>query len=581
MSEYRYFLGYYLKYRKEHIINLILVFSNSFIAIGSPYIIQKVFDIAIVDKDIDLLIQYLVFFFILNFIQGAINFYVNFSYARIGQKILLKIRFDLLNKLELANGKFLNSLQAGDFTTVIDSDVMQVEEFFTDIFVKIIIDVIYAVGMIIFLGRISIRLVIIYLIMQIPIFILQKIVSRHVSENTYSIRTERGVTNNYLNEYTSNIITIKLVNLSNYLEAKIKKRFMNLSTLLGKFYYLNYGNTFASRVIGCLSTAGVIYFGGKQVINGELSIGQFMIFNTYASAMLAPIFRIAQFKLNLQKTIVSLRRINVYLANDEYFEDGGITLENTIEKIEFRNVYFGYFETKSTVLENISISFLNNKIISIVGSSGCGKSTIIKLIMRLWDVREGEILLNNENIKKYTIFSLRNKISIVSQDVFLFNGTILENIICSNDKITFEEVVELAKHFGIHEFISNQKDGYYTNVSSGGVSLSGGESQKISILRAIISDNNIIVFDEATSAMDSIFEQKLMSNLNRYLENKLIIMIAHKIKNVINSDLIYVLNSGEIISSGTHNELIDNCEFYNKLYNSSTSKGGETNDKSK
>lgn len=228
-----------------------------------------------------------------------------------------------------------------------------------------------------------------------------------------------------------------------------------------------------------------------------------------------------------------------------------------------KNVNFSYSNNK--ILKNINYKFRPGKVYALVGATGCGKSTIINLLYRLWDVESGEITINDKNIKEYNLYSLRKNIAIVSQNTFLFDDTIENNLTLNNNRIKKEDYIETCKRIGIDEFISKLPDGYQTQVGENGVKLSGGQRQRIAIARMILQSKDILIFDEATSALDNITQEYILDNLRQYYENRIVIMIAHRLSTIRKADEIVVLNQGKIVEIGNHESLMQKKQYYYQL----------------
>ena len=224
---------------------------------------------------------------------------------------------------------------------------------------------------------------------------------------------------------------------------------------------------------------------------------------------------------------------------------------------------FSYSNNK--ILKNINYTFKPGKVYALVGATGCGKSTIINLLYRLWDVESGEITINDKNIKEYNLYSLRKNIAIVSQNTFLFDDTIENNLTLNNNRIKMEDYIEVCKRIGIDEFISKLPDGYQTQVGENGVKLSGGQRQRIAIARMILQSKDILIFDEATSALDNITQEYILDNLRQYYENKIVIMIAHRLSTIRKADEIVVMNQGQIVEIGNHESLMQKKQYYYQL----------------
>ena len=316
-----------------------------------------------------------------------------------------------------------------------------------------------------------------------------------------------------------------------------------------------------------LSNILVIYIGGKQFINGEIEhLGTIVEFLIYVNMLTWPVAVIGWVTSMVQQAEASQKRINEFLS--EKPEITNLVTEDTpiTGAIEFNNLTFTYPDTNITALKNLSFSVNPGETLSIIGNTGSGKSTILELIGRLYDVEDGQLKVSGRNIKELNINSLRSSIGYVPQDAFLFSDSILNNIKFGKEHATEDEVHEAAKRASVHKNIIEFKKGYKTILGERGITLSGGQKQRVSIARAIIKDPQILLFDDCLSAVDTETEEEILSNLNAISKNKTTIIVSHRISSAKNADKIIVLNEGEIIQQGSHYELVNQEGYYKELY---------------
>ena len=299
-----------------------------------------------------------------------------------------------------------------------------------------------------------------------------------------------------------------------------------------------------------------------------MSIGDLIAFQQYTGMLIGPCISIIRSNTRIQQSLVSINRIFSIL-------DEPITIQNDNKGKKFKESFdgdilfdgvdFSYNEDKT--LDNINIKFEKGKTTALVGSSGYGKSTIVNLLFRLWDIDKGKIMVDNIDIKDYNLKSLRKNISIVTQDLLLFDDSILNNLTLGNKNISKEYVKDICNRVDIYNFINELPNGFDTIIGEKGVKLSGGQKQRVAIARALISKSSIVIFDEATSALDNISQKTILENINDLLENKTVIVIAHRLSTIKNADKIYVIDKGKVIESGSHEELILNESTYYSLVN--------------
>ena len=314
--------------------------------------------------------------------------------------------------------------------------------------------------------------------------------------------------------------------------------------------------------------AVVLWFGGKDVINGVWTLGDFTAFILAITQMYQPIKNFAQLNSTIQKAASGSERVFEILDEKvEIFDlPDAKTLDTFSKNIVYKNVSFEYEQNKP-ILKDINIDIEKGQTVAFVGSSGSGKSTIANLILRFYDVNSGEILVDGTNIKNLTLESLRDKIGVVSQDVFLFNDTIRYNIAYGKLDATDEEIESAARAANAHKFISKMPEGYNTLIGERGMKLSGGEKQRIAIARAMLKNPPILILDEATSALDSESEKLVQEAIETLMKNRTVILIAHRLSTVKNADKIIVIDKGTIAETGKHQELLDKDGIYAKLYN--------------
>lgn len=310
-----------------------------------------------------------------------------------------------------------------------------------------------------------------------------------------------------------------------------------------------------------------LIYGGHLTIQGKLEVGSYSVLIFLIQRLLWPLTSLGDTLDLYQRSMASYIRILELLRTKINIKNGHQSLVLTNPpRIEFCDVDFSY-DSKIKILNNISLIIKPNTKIAFVGSTGSGKSTITKLLLRFYDTDKGNIYLNNNNIKDIKISNLRKLISLVSQDAYLFHGTVYENLIYGNANIDQVEVEEICKLSCIHRDIISLPEKYNTIVGERGQKLSGGQKQRVSIARALIADRPIIILDEATSAIDNVTESILQSNLNKYLKEKTVISIAHRLSTITNSDQILVMEDGQIIERGNHSELLSKQGYYMKLWN--------------
>lgn len=315
-----------------------------------------------------------------------------------------------------------------------------------------------------------------------------------------------------------------------------------------------------------LSNILVIYVGGLRYIAGTISLGVIAEFIMYVNMLTWPVAVVGWVTSMIQQAEASQKRINEFLEHEPEIKNNCLKPTKIVGNIEFKNVSFTYDDTNITALKNVSFKLQDGKTLAILGNTGSGKTTIINLIARLYNINSGKILINNTSIEKLNLDNLRQNIGFVPQEAFLFSDTLKNNIKFGDENASDEKIEQAAKNAYIHHNIVDFNQGYNTYVGERGVTLSGGQKQRISIARAIIKEPEILIFDDCLSAVDTETEEIILSNLHRVSKNKTTIIVSHRISSIKNADSILILENGKIIQKGTHNELVNIDGYYKELY---------------
>lgn len=555
----------FMQDRKKSIICCITMLLLTLLSVILPIVLQKIIDSAIGKSDMNALFIYggmymaiMVVIVILNMLQGY-----NLSYVK--TKMTIRYKFLLLKKLSTFSGTFYSEQKSGEVLNTVDNDTDMVENYGIDIvfdFVRNIITAVFALSM---LFKLQSTVLFIIIGIQAMTIVVQMKFSKILSDKTFEIREQSGKVYNIIEQYISNIMEIVIVKaqryfLANYLknEGKFAEKGIRLDVL---YSASSQSATFLSSLITIL----VYIMGGREIIKGNLQFGELIAFQQYTAMFIGPCMGILKINESIQRLYVSLDRIYGFLETPSTIiqDNKGVKASDRVLEIGLKNVNFGYSD--DNILENISYSFTPGNVYAVVGSTGCGKSTIVGLLYRLWDVNTGEITVNGINIKEYNLLSLRKNIAIVSQNTFLLDDTIENNLTLNNKKIKKEDYVTVCKQIGIDEFISKLPNGYLTEVGEKGVKLSGGQRQRIAIVRMLLQAKDILIFDEATSALDNITQEHILENLKQYYKDKIVIMIAHRLSTIKKADEILVLNDGVIVEIGNHETLMAKRNYYYQL----------------
>lgn len=475
---------------------------------------------------------------------------------------------DLYHKITELPAKAYEEMGVGEFINRIVTDPDRVMELLARL-IKMSCRAIVVI--IVFIVSITTSII---LGMEILIFaIIMGIISKKffpkIKQTQEKIKKE---SDSYVKSATENLTgirEIKALGIKKNIENRMYKKFDNLfieqkkiKTYETLYYNINSFIYFILQFI-------ILFTSGYLFIKGKISFSLFIVIESYIWRIDDVVESISDFGINYNKVTVSLKRIDEIVNNKLYKDEkfGNKKLKNTQGIIEFKNVKFKYNEDEQLTLKGLNLKLEPNKKIAIIGRSGNGKSTIFNLLLRYFDTTEGEILIDGINIKDLTEESLRNNISIIRQTPFLFNISILENFKIVKPDATLENIREVCKKAYIDDYIMNLPDKYDTIIGEGGVNLSGGQKQRIAIARTLLLNTKIILFDEATSALDNESQEYIKMTIDNLIKEHTIIIVAHRLSTIIDSDIIHIIDKGKLEESGTHKELLEKSKIYKSLYN--------------
>ena len=565
------FMPYYKKYIPTVIFDLFCASLTTICEIILPLIMRKITNAGMEDiasLTIGFILQIGIIYVVLRIIDSAAYYYMAYIGHVMGTRIETDMRKAAYSHLHKLSDSYFNNTKVGQIMGRITNDLFDVTEFSHHCPEEFFIAGIKGIVSFIILMNINIPLTIIIFII-IPLMIL---ICRNLNKKMRETFRQQRVLIGELNaRIEDSLLGQKVVKAFANEEIEQQKfeidnqRFFSIKKLSYKFMGAFSTTT---RMFDGIMYATVVIFGSIFMIKGHITPGDLVAYLLYVTTFIATVRRIIEFSEQFQRGLTGIERFLQIMDSDiEIFDEPDAKeLMNPQGNIEFKNVSFEYPDDHNKVFSGLNLKVKAGEKIAFVGPSGGGKTTLCNLIPRFYDVTEGEIFLDGKNIKEYTLKSLRDNIGMVQQDVYLFSGTVFENISYGKPGATMEEVIEAAKKAGAHEFVTELKDGYDTYVGERGVKLSGGQKQRISIARVFLKNPPIIILDEATSALDNESEFTVAKSLASLSEGRTTITIAHRLSTIRKSDRIMVLTDEGIMEEGSHEQLLEKKGIYCKFY---------------
>ena len=562
----------YKDYSKKYLDKILISAFFSILVAGSTSAIAWLLDPAIkklfIDKD-----QSLIFLIPLMIIaafttKGLSLYFAKATMIGVGEEVKKKLQFDMTKSLIKADTQIIDKKHSGKFISNLTYDVTHITNLLSHALLTLFKDSLTLIGLLFVMFTQNWKLALISIVM-IPLAGLSaKTLGKRVGKVTTQAQEKSGFLTTYLVELFKNHKLIKIFQKENYENSRANLYLEQLKDKNKKIQVVFVRMSPIMETLTGVMIAVLIFYSGKLMAQNELDINNF--FSFLAAMMLAyqPVRSLSTLNMVLNQGLSAASRILPIIDNENKINDVENAKELNLKeaKINFENIKFSYDREEGKVLDTISLEFTGGKMTSLVGHSGSGKSTILNLIPRFYDAESGDILIDNQSIYKTKIKSLRNNISLVSQETTLLDDTIKNNIKYAKEDASDEEIIEAAKLSHCDEFINQLPNKYETLIGENGVRLSGGEKQRISIARAMMKKSSIILLDEATSSLDSETESKIQDALAILTKNRTTIVIAHRLSTILNSNNIYVIDSGKIVANGKHDDLIKNSDLYKNFY---------------
>ena len=564
-------LQYAKPYQKRFNWVIIWAIFLSLFAAARPYLLKQTVDQYIKPEDKHGLLVYIVIMAVVLLLEVLAQFYFTYWANWLGQDIIRDIRIKLFDHITSFKMKYFDTEPVGKLVTRSVSDIESIASIFSQGLFMIVSDVLKMIVILAIMFFMNWKLSLIVLLAMPVLIFATDIFQKKMKVAFNEVRNEVANLNTFVQE---RLTGMKIVQLFNREKIELEKfKLINQKHNVAWLKNILYNSIFfpIADIVSSLTLGAIVYYAGISIISGsnDSTIGDLFAYTMLINMLFNPLRQIAD-KFNvMQMGIVAADRVFEILEFQEQVQDDGTIVASHFKgNIQLNDVRFSYIKGEE-VLKGITLEVHPGETIAIVGSTGAGKSTIINLLNRFYEIDSGKITIDHQNINEYTLDSLRNQIAIVLQDVFLFSDSIFNNITLHNESISREEVITAAKKIGVHDFILSLPDGYDYNVKERGVMLSSGQRQLIAFLRAYVSNPSILILDEATSSIDTHSEELIQKATETITKNRTSIVIAHRLATIVNASKIIVMDKGQIIETGTHHELLEQPEgYYRKLYES-------------
>ena len=552
-----------MKFRSWFIVTLIISIVLSVISTYRPYLTMQIVDNDIIKlKDEALMMKHIYILVALVFGETILNFFLVYFSNYISQNVIRDIRERLYHKLIYFRTSFFDKTAIGQLVTRAVGDVETISTVYTDGFLMVFGDILRIVFVLIMMFQVDVHLSYISLAILPLMVIITRFFQKKLRMAFGDERTWTANQNSFVQERLQGMSLIQVFNRQEAEFKKFDQINITLKAALLRTVFIFSLFFPVVELISSLFIGFILFYGGYITI----SAGVVIAFIQYISMLIRPLRQIADRFNNIQRGIVGAERVLGVMDEDFALPNEGKVVKDHFDgKIEFKDVYFSYDENQD-VLKGISFKVNPGETVAIVGATGAGKSTIISLITRLYDINSGKILLDDVALKDYELYNLRSHIGVVLQDVFLFHGTIFENLTFGDESITLEKIKAVAQDIEVDDFIESLPGGYDYVVRERGSSISLGQRQLLSFLRAYLSDPKILILDEATSSIDHESEKLIQRATEKITKNRTSIIIAHRLSTIEKADKIIVMERGRIVEEGKHLELLDKNGYYSTLY---------------
>ena len=560
-------------YTSRHIYKILAAALFSVVVAGSTSAIAWLLDPAIekifIEKD-QTLIFIIPLAIIVAFTAKGISLYLAKLYMiKVGEEVKKELQTNMLNSFIVADTEIIESKHTGKYISNLNFDVSQITRMLSEAYLSIFKDGLTLLGLMAVMFFQNWKLSLIAIIMIPLASIIAKVLAKRMGKVVTEAQEKSGDLNRYLIDLFKNHKIIKIFQRESFEKIRSEKFVNDLKNKTLKISSVYIRSTPVMEFLTGIMIAILIFYSGKLIMDGQLGINNFFSFLAAMMLSYQPVKSLTKVNIMVSQGLSAAKRIIpiIDIKNNIFSGESVKEIQLDDGNISFKNVNFVYKSNlKNKVLQDINIEIAGGKMTALVGHSGSGKSTLLNMIPRIYDPGSGKIEIDNQDIKKINLYSLRKQISIVDQNTTLFDDSIFNNIKYAKPDASKEEIYKAAKLSMCENFISKLQDGFDTIIGENGTKLSGGEKQRLSIARAFLKDSQIILLDEATSSLDSETEQQIQEALTELTLNKTTIVIAHRLSTILKSNKIFVLDKGKVIDSGEHKELLQNSKVYKNFY---------------
>ena len=560
-------MSYAKRYKLRFFIAAISTITLAFVSAVNPYIVGETVNDFVNNRDIEKLFYYIQILLTIVFAEVLLQFLFIYYANWVGQYIIRDIRAKVFRNIQRFKMSYFDTTSVGRLVTRVVSDIETIANFFTQGVFMIVSDILKMLVVILVMFAMNWRLALVALSVLPILVYATKVFQVAIKATFQDVRNEIANLNGFVQERVTGMKILQLftrenIEYKNFKEINNKHKKAHVKTV---WYYSIFFPI--AEIVSSIAIGLIVWYGGHQILDGFTTLGGVIAFIKMSQMLFRPLRQIADKFNQLQMGIVSGERVFKVIDTESFIKKEGSIDASTIQgDLDFKQVRFSYIKGEE-VLKGISLQVKKGQTVAIVGATGAGKSTIINLINRFYELDSGVISVDAIPVEDYELSSLRNQIAIVLQDVFLFSDSIFNNITLKNPQISLEEVKEASKKIGIHNFIMTLPGGYHYNVKERGVMLSSGQRQLIAFLRAYVSSPRILILDEATSSVDSHAEQMIQFATDTITKGRTSIVIAHRLATIKKADKIIVMDKGVLVEEGTHKELLKKKDgYYKNLY---------------